>query len=153
LNDPLTYIPVVLQDRTFTPTGELFFDALGLNPEHPFWVPEFVGNTIVINGKTWPKLDLAPGLYRFLFLNGSNARAYVITPKVFAKGKVAAPAMYAIATDGGYLDAPALIPNVTIMPGERYDDHGLEEYPGWRQVELRTPPDPSGRAGNWQHHW
>jgi spore coat protein A len=125
LNDPLTYIPLVLQDRDFTTTGELLFDTAGINPEHPFWVPEFFSpkGAIVVNGKTWPQLNLENKLYRFWFLNGSNARAYVITLKAFGKGKVTAPLMYFVATDGGYLDnaVPAPGNTVTIMPGERYD--------------------------------
>ena len=35
-----------------------------------------MGDTIVINGKVWPFLNVEPRRYRFLFLNGSNARAY-----------------------------------------------------------------------------
>ena len=41
--------------------GQLFFPTVGINPEHPFWVPEFVGDTIVVNGKAWPFLNVEPG--------------------------------------------------------------------------------------------
>ena len=81
-NDPANLpplIPLVIQDRMFDTNGQLYFPA-GIpfisNPEHPFWVPEFVGDTIVVNGKTWPFLNVEPKRYTFLFLNGSNARAY-----------------------------------------------------------------------------
>ena len=63
----------------FDTNGQLYFPA-GLpfipNPEHPFWVPEFVGDTIVVNGKVWPFLNVEAKRYRFLIVNGSNARPY-----------------------------------------------------------------------------
>ncbi len=47
-----------------------------LNPEHPYWVPEFLGDVICVNGKAWPYLNVEPKRYTFLFVNGSNARTY-----------------------------------------------------------------------------
>jgi FtsP/CotA-like multicopper oxidase with cupredoxin domain len=122
-------VPLVIQDRSFDMNGELFFPNLGINPEHPFWIPEFEGDTIVINGKVWPFLNVEPKRYRFLFLNGSNARTYEMF-LVDRNSKVMGPPMWVIGTDGGYLDQPVLIdPNapkpattkLVMMPGERYD--------------------------------
>jgi spore coat protein A len=86
-------------------------------------VPEFVGDTIVVNGKVWPFLNVEPRRYRFLFLNGSNARTYemfLVNPVT----KAAGPPLWQIGTDGGYLDLPVQL-NVTqkllMMPGERAD--------------------------------
>jgi spore coat protein A len=127
-------IPLVIQDRMFDVNGQLFFPNIGLNPEHPFWVPEFVGDTIVVNGKVWPFKAVDRQRYTLLFLNGSNARFYdmfFIDPVSGVKG----PPMYVISTDGGYLDNPVLIdPNATgrqtkagiaksliVGPGERYE--------------------------------
>jgi spore coat protein A len=126
-------IPLVVQDRMFDVNGQLYFPNIGINPEHPFWIPEFVGDTIVVNGKVWPFQNVNRQRYTLLFLNGSNARFYdtsLIDPASSVKG----PRMWVIATDGGYLDNPVLIdPNATgqqvkagIMkslvfgPGERY---------------------------------
>ena len=60
-------VPLVIQDRMFDTNGQLFFpaDSAGgflwsINPEHPYWVPEFVGDTILVNGKVWPYLDVQP---------------------------------------------------------------------------------------------
>jgi spore coat protein A len=119
-------VPVVLQDRMFDTNGQLFFpsDSAGgvlasLNPEHPYWVPEFVGDTIVVNGKAWPFFNVEPKRYRFLFLNGSNARTYEMN--IIDPLKVATPPnMWVISTDGGYLDAPALAKKLVMQPGERY---------------------------------
>jgi spore coat protein A len=118
LNNPANIIPLVIQDRMFDTTGQLFFPSVGLNPEHPFWVPEFVGDVIAVNGKVWPFLEVTPARYRFLVLNGSNARAYTLDFKVQGKGK--SPTIWVITTDGGYLDNPKPVQQLTIMPGERY---------------------------------
>ena len=125
--------PLVLQDRMFDTSGELYFtagvDAAGvlwaLNPEHPYWNPEFVGDVVVVNGKAWPYADVQPRRQRFLLLNGSNARTYELSltnPVTKANG----PAIWVIGTDGGYLDRPVKIDPATggklvIMPGERYE--------------------------------
>ncbi len=122
-------IPLVLQDRMFDTDGQLYFPNIGINPEHPYWIPEFVGDTIVVNGKAWPFLNVEPRRYRFLFINGSNARSYemfLANPVTKALG----PAIWQIGTDGGYLDTPVKIdPNaakpaltkLALMPGERAD--------------------------------
>lgn len=123
-------IPLVIQDRMFDVNGQLFFPNLGVTPQHPYWMPEFIGDTVAVNGKVWPYRAVDRKRYRFLFLNGSNARGYDLSLIDPASG-VRGPRMWVIGTDGGYLDQPALIdPNATnkavpkslmIMPGERYD--------------------------------
>ena len=40
----------------------------------PIWNPEFFANTIVVNGTTWPYLDVAEEQYRLRLLNGSQSR-------------------------------------------------------------------------------
>jgi spore coat protein A len=126
LNDPTKIIPLVIQDRMFDTNGQLFFPAdtaggilWSVNPEHPYWVPEFLGDVIVVNGKAWPYLEVGQNRYRFLFLNGSNARTY----EMWASDPVTGlkPLMWVIGTDGGYLNAPAPINKLVMMPGERYD--------------------------------
>jgi spore coat protein A len=127
---PVDYlIPMVLQGRSFDTDGQWLFPTTGINPEHPFWIPEFEGDTTVVNGKVWPFLNVEPRRYRFLFINGSNARAYemFLTNPVT---KVNGPPIWQVGTDGGYLDAPVKIdPNaptgqlqkLLFMPGERAD--------------------------------
>ncbi len=156
-------VPLVIQDRMFDTTGELFFpsDSAGgvlwtTNPEHPYWVPEFVGDAIVVNGKAWPYLDVQPKRYRFLFLNGSNARTYelfLVNPVTKAMG----PPVYVIGTDGGYLDTPVkLDPNagqrLVIMPGERYeaiiDFAGIPAGTNLILKNVAKTPYPAGAAPN-----
>ncbi|MBK8978338.1 MAG: multicopper oxidase domain-containing protein [Planctomycetes bacterium] len=128
-----TIVPLVIQDRMFDTNGQLYFPNVGDNAMlHPYWLPEFVGDAIVVNGKTWPTFGTAAQpkeskRYRFLFLNGSNARAYemfLVDPVT----KVMGPPMWVIGNDGGYLDRPVRIdPNaaanskLVMLPGERYD--------------------------------
>ena len=126
-------VPLVIQDRMFDTNGELFFPDIGINPEHPYWVPEFVGDTIVVNGKAWPYLNVDQQRYRFYAINGSNSRPYDMFLQDQTTG-LKYP-MWVIATDGGYLDTPVMIdPNANatqvkagvqkslmMMPGERYE--------------------------------
>ena len=143
-------VPVVIQDRTFDVNGQLLFPNVGINVDHPFWIPEFVGDTIVVNGKVWPFLDVEPKRYRFLFLNGSNARAY----ELFLVDKftgASGPPLWVIGTDQGYLDKPAKVGpaagaggKLVMMPGERYevivDFTGLKK--GTRLLLSNTAPAP-----------
>ncbi|MEW6217904.1 MAG: multicopper oxidase domain-containing protein [Thermodesulfobacteriota bacterium] len=86
-------IPIAIQDRAFNADGSLFYpdnraffeglDPASLNipfiPDpasdvSPIWNPEVFFNTMVVNGTTWPALEVAPARYRFRLLNGCTAR-------------------------------------------------------------------------------
>lgn len=118
----LPEIEIVIQDRMFDTEGELFYPNEAPNPMvHPFWSPEFIGDIITVNGKTWPYLSVAPRKYRIHLLNGSNARFY----EMDLQGDGKKPAIIQVGTDGGLLDRPV---NVTgeggrllLAPGERAD--------------------------------
>ena len=73
-----TYLPeveIAIQDRMFNVDGGLYWPVEPTNPEiHPYWTPEFVGDVMTVNGKTWPYLSVAPRKYRFRMLEGCNAR-------------------------------------------------------------------------------
>jgi spore coat protein A, manganese oxidase len=104
---------IVIQDRMFDVNGQLVFPSAGINPTvHPFWVPEFFGDVIVVNGKSWPYLNVEPRKYRFRLLNGSNARFYDLA---FDDGTP----FTVIGGDGAYHDAPVQTGRITISPGER----------------------------------
>jgi len=119
---------VVIQDRMFDTNGQLYWPNAGLNPTiHPFWVPEFFGDVIMVNGKTWPYLQVEPRRYRFRLLDGSNARFYDL--RIVDDKGGAGPGFWQIGSDGGLLDGPVLLqdpkrsnPTHLIMaPGERCD--------------------------------
>ncbi|MCA9910830.1 MAG: multicopper oxidase domain-containing protein, partial [Anaerolineae bacterium] len=114
-------IPLVIQDRLFDINGQLVYPVGGDNPTiHPFWVPEFFGDTMLVNGAVWPVLDVKPGKYRFRILNGSNARFYEMQMQN-KTSNAAGPVFTQIGTDGGYLGAPAPMQRLIIAPGERCD--------------------------------
>jgi FtsP/CotA-like multicopper oxidase with cupredoxin domain len=131
-------IEMAIQDRQFDTNSQLFFpDGTGLgavtgaacgsglpgdpclnglpgNPStHPFWIPEFIGDVVTVNGAPWPYLNVQPRRYRFRILDGSNARFYNLK---FGPAKV-----YAIGSDGNILNSPKLITSLLMAPGERYD--------------------------------
>lgn len=116
----ISEIPVAIQDRTFKANGEFWYPEAGINPTvHPYWFPEFFGDTIMVNGLVWPNLDVTPGWYRFRLLDGSNARFYTLTLKDQTSG-LKVP-FIKIGADGGYLKAPVPMTTITIAPGERAD--------------------------------
>ncbi|TFH25076.1 copper oxidase [Candidatus Bathyarchaeota archaeon] len=113
-------VPLAIQDRSFNIDGTFWFDTVGVNPTvHPYWAPEFFGNTIMVNGNVWPNLNVDQGWYRFRLLDGSNARFYTIALKDQITG--AKLPFIQIGSDGGYLKAPVSMKSLTIAPGERAD--------------------------------
>jgi len=130
---------LLIQDRQFDVNGQLYFpdgSGSGLNgtppnPDvHPFWIPEFFGDVIVVNGKSWPFFNVEPRRYRLRLLNGSNARFYELR-LMNRDTKKPGPAFYVIGTDGGLLDVPVKLndpnvpdsssPRLLMAPSERYD--------------------------------
>ncbi|NSW90625.1 MAG: multicopper oxidase domain-containing protein [Firmicutes bacterium] len=108
-------IPIVIQDRSFNTDGSFSFNNVGVNPNiHPYWTPEFFGDTIMVNGKVWPNLDVEPRQYLFRFLNGSNARFYNLK---LSNGMT----FVQIGSDGGFLPKPVELGSLLIAPGERAD--------------------------------
>ena len=108
-------MPLVIQDRDFYANGSLFFPSNGPNPTvHPYWREEFFGNSIMVNGKVWPTMNVDRGVYRFRLLDGSNARYYTFS---FSNGMP----FTMIGSDGGYLKAPVTLTKLTIAPAERAD--------------------------------
>lgn len=108
-------IPIVIQDRSFLEDGSLLFNEEGDNREiHPYWMPEFFGNTIVVNGKVWPNLNVKLCQYRFRLLNGSNARFYNLNLTEGLK-------MVQIGSDGGFLPHPVVLDSLLLAPAERAD--------------------------------
>jgi len=111
------HLPIVLQDKVFNPDGTLFYPTQGNNAVHPIWVPEFFGDTPVINGKAFPFLKAEPRRYRLRFLNGSQARFYNLR---FDHAGTALP-FHVIGSEQGLLPAPVRKTSLLIAPGERFD--------------------------------
>jgi len=99
-------IPLAIQDRTFNPDGSLQYPEM--------WHEHFFGDTILVNGKVWPYLNVKQGKYRFRVLDGSNSRTYRLA---LSSG---AP-FHVIGMEGGLLPAPVMVNEITLGPGERAD--------------------------------
>ena len=115
-------IEIAIQDRMFDTNGQWYFPNIGVNAEHPFWIPEFFGDVMVVNGKAWPYLNVEPRRYRFRVLNGCNAR-FLSMWLVDTTGALG-PNVWQIGSDGGLLDNPVSIPSSSklfLAPGERAD--------------------------------
>jgi len=108
-------IELAIADRQFDTNGQLFFPdgnplTAGLNgppgnPDiNPYAIPEFFGDVILVNGKSWPYLEVEPRRYRFRLLNASNARMYALF--LTAESSQDVPDFWQIGTDGGLLDTP-----------------------------------------------
>jgi FtsP/CotA-like multicopper oxidase with cupredoxin domain len=145
---------LLVQDRQFDLDGQLLFPdgaPAGLNGAptnpaiHPFWIPEFFGDVIVVNGKSWPYLEVEPRRYRFRIVNGSNARFYRMS---LAGPAGRAPALWQIGTDGGLLQAPVAVKEVFLAPGERADliadFTGVAAGSAWVLTNAAKAPFPSG---------
>jgi spore coat protein A, manganese oxidase len=113
-------IPLVIQDKTFNPDGSLWYPILGVTPVHPIWMPEFFGDTPVVNGKCYPFLNVQPRKYRFRIVNGSQARFYNIWITAPNKGNLP---LTQIGAEQSLLPAPYALPGGTFLlaPGERAD--------------------------------
>jgi FtsP/CotA-like multicopper oxidase with cupredoxin domain len=120
-------IPIAIQDRSFNADGSLFypdtrefFDGyegpyIPSTDVSPIWNPEFFGNCIVVNGRTWPYLDVAPRRYRFRLLNGCQSRFLILK---FDDPMVD---VWQIGSEGGYLRAPVQLKEILMSPAERAD--------------------------------
>jgi len=125
-------IPLAIQDRSFNDDGSLFypnsrefFDGYAgpyvpnpVSDISPIWNPEFFGNTNVVNGKTWPYLNVEPRKYRFRILNGSDSRFYILK---FGNGNTKKLTFTQIGSEGGFLPAPVVLSQLLIGPAERAD--------------------------------
>ncbi|MCE7004614.1 multicopper oxidase [Kibdelosporangium philippinense] len=129
-------IPMLVQDRSFGPGGSLFypdsrafFDGFAgpYIPDSdisPIWNPEFFGNTMVVNGRTWPVLEVEPRRYRLRLLNGCNSRFLILKlagdPLAPRPVQPALP-IWQIGADGGFLPAPVQLDQLLMAPAERAD--------------------------------
>ncbi|HLK39936.1 MAG TPA: multicopper oxidase domain-containing protein [Polyangiaceae bacterium] len=151
---------ILVADRSFDKSGQLLFpDGSGANnPQgfngfngppgnpnlHPFTIPEYFGDVMTVNGKSWPFFEVQPRRYRLRFVNASNAR--FLRMQLFAEAKTGGnfngiatlftdpagvgtpgPNLWQIGSDGGFLNAPTNVdagqsaPHLFMAPAERAD--------------------------------
>ena len=127
-------VPLVIQDRTFNTDGSLWYPGsrAEFDPDDgyrgpyipdtdiaPIWNPEFIGDTIMVNGNTWPIMNVQPKRYRLRFLNGSQARTFILKlDNITTSTNIN---FVQIGTDGGFISAPANLNQILMMPAERAD--------------------------------
>lgn len=100
----------------------------------PSVIPEFFGDTILVNGTVAPYLEVEQRQYRFCTLNACNAR--FLKPRlVYAQNSASTepnlaapgPVFIQIGTEGGFLPAPVMVNNgptglqLLTAPAERTD--------------------------------
>jgi len=107
-----TDIPLVIQDKRFSPDGRLDY-----SPSMPDQMMGYLGDVVLVNGQRNPTLKTATRIYRFRLLNGSNARIYNLG--FLLQGK--AMAFSLVGNDGGFLPAPQRLDGLFLAPGERAD--------------------------------
>ena len=112
-NKPYREIPIAIQDRSFNADGSLFYpdsrvffdgiveDYIPEGEFSPIWNPEFFGNTIMVNGNTWPFQTVEKRRYRFRFLNGCQSRFLILDFNAIPGVEV-----WQIGNEGGFLAAP-----------------------------------------------
>jgi spore coat protein A len=105
-------VPLIIYDRMFDREGQLYY-PVSANSASP-WITEFFGDTMLVNGKIFPYLEVEPRKYRFRILNGANGRFFHLL--LANKQK-----MYQIGTDTSLLPAPVELNSFLLAPAERAD--------------------------------
>jgi bilirubin oxidase len=121
-----TEIPIVVQDRSFNADGSLFYPDNraffeGLDPgqlQIPFMM--------VVNGFTWPFLEVEQRRYRFRFLNGCNSRFLVLKMTTSPRSdndsfNTPEFSFWQIGAEQGFLPTPAELDYLLMAPAERAD--------------------------------
>jgi len=144
-------IPLAIQPKSFNadgtqyyPADRAFFEGLGTGgifadntdvnipflPQStsdiaPVWNPEAFFNTMVVNGNTWPVMEVAPEQYRLRFVNASDSRFMNLSLwLVNGQGtKLREIPFYQIGSDQGLLPAVVRIETgfATTLPGDGTD--------------------------------
>jgi spore coat protein A, manganese oxidase len=129
-------IPIAIQDRSFNADGSLFYPASraffdGFEGPYvpdsdiaPIFNPEVFSNTMVVNGRTWPVLQVEPRRYRFRLLNGCDSRFLIlkiVRDPLAPRPAVAALPFWQLGTEGGFLPAPVLLNRLLMGLAERAD--------------------------------
>jgi spore coat protein A len=118
-------VPLVIQDRQFNPDGTFRYPTTDI--AGATWIGEYFGDTMLVNGKVWPFLDVEPRMYRLRILNGCNARILSLD--------LGGPAMWQIGAEGGMWDVPVPVGRLVLAPAERADVLvDFSAFPGARLV-------------------
>lgn len=98
--------PLIIQDRSFNADGSLDYPST--------WAQQFFGDYMLVNGMVTPFLEVKQATYRFRALNGCNSRTLTLS---LSNGQV----FDVIGVDGGLLDSPQTVTQITLGGAERAD--------------------------------
>jgi FtsP/CotA-like multicopper oxidase with cupredoxin domain len=145
-------IPLAIQDRSFNADGSLFYPGsreffdgfagpyIPASDVPPIWNPEVFGNTMLVNGNTWPFLQVEPRRYRSRLLNGCNGRFLILR---FDNPDLR---FWQIGAEGGFLPAPVRLSELLMSPAERADV--IVDFSGLTDQRIRLlnfgPDEPFG---------
>lgn len=104
---------LIISDKLFYPDGKMRYDNTWTVPTG-HWAGGLCGDTMVVNGKVWPRMPVDRGLYRFRILSASQLNDYRLS---LSDGST----FWVIGSDGGLLDAPVPVKALNISAAERYD--------------------------------
>ena len=105
-------VPLIFCDRMLDKDGQLYYPVSQFAGKP--WIPEFFGNSILVNGKLLPFLEVEPRKYRFRVLNAANGRFFHLALSNDQN-------LHQIGTDQGLLAGPVALKQITLAPGERAD--------------------------------
>jgi len=106
-------MPLVLQEKVFQPSGQQTVRTTLVVPEG-LWEGGGAGDTGVVNGKVWPRMSVARGLYRFRTINAAQFSTW----NLFFSNRMR---FWVIGNEHGLLDAPVPVQNFRLAAGERID--------------------------------
>jgi len=80
------------------------FIPSGNSDVSPIWNPEYFSNVMLVNGNSWPKLNVEQRRYRFRILNASDSRFMMLK---IASNPTTRPAIervnfWVVGSDGGF---------------------------------------------------
>lgn len=143
-------VPLVIQDKQFNANGSLFYPTTSGVPTpypHPIWVPEFFGDTAVVNAVVTPFLAVEPRRYRFRIVNGAQARFFNLS----LNGPIGQMPFWIIGMEQGFLAAPVMAKSILLSPGERadiiVDFAGLPKKASITMTNNAKAPYPGGKGG------
>ncbi len=134
--------------------NDVFPNGSFLEPPDPSCVPEFFADTPIVNGMAYPYLNLEPRRYRFMFLNGSQAR-FLNLQLYYAQSHDTnhprsgepdlvhtkdIPAFVQIGAEGGFLPFPVLFPNNPPMQMGFDNDESSPTFGNATQYNLLLAP-------------
>jgi spore coat protein A len=119
-------VPLLLQCHSFARDGSIAYHP------GPGGQMGARGDTILVNGARWPRLEVGTRKYRFRILNASNARTFRLA---LSSGQPFAQ----IATDGGLLAEPLTCDSIPLAMAERVEIIlDFSRYPVGSRVVLQN---------------